>query len=329
MMCIQLPVFAQVGIGTVAPDATAALDVVSTTKGVLLPRLTDSDMNTLGISAGLGGKGLLIYNTDHHAFFTFDGVSWSQVGGTCIELVDENGDTKVEVERTSDADKINMKTAGTDRVVLDNTGVSVVSGNMVISNGGTLRFGGGYALPANDGPAGYVLGVGPSGQVEWRDPSAALGLVVGIETATMVLAGDFQNITSTIYYVRVMPWSNLRVTKMAFLFKYNGAGTAIPQLGIYDGTTGSRLTYGTGDPIPGFSTGPRIVEVPVAPATLSAGKVYWFAIKDVGSGNIEAYRQTFSSGTGFSSQSQSGQPSLPASYTFGSSTDLGFWISAY
>ncbi|MBM3922519.1 MAG: hypothetical protein FJ340_04855 [Sphingomonadales bacterium] len=57
LFCTQL--FAQVGIGTASPNANALLDLVSTSKGVLLPRLTDAQRNAIASPS----EGLLIYNT--------------------------------------------------------------------------------------------------------------------------------------------------------------------------------------------------------------------------------------------------------------------------
>lgn len=60
-----------VGIGTTTPDATAILDVESTDKGMLIPR-----MNTLQRVAIAGpAEGLLVYDTDVDCFFYFSAAS--------------------------------------------------------------------------------------------------------------------------------------------------------------------------------------------------------------------------------------------------------------
>ncbi len=54
-----------VGIGTPTPDASAALDVVATTKGLLVPRLTQAQRLALGTgSIPAPAKGLLVFQTD-------------------------------------------------------------------------------------------------------------------------------------------------------------------------------------------------------------------------------------------------------------------------
>lgn len=56
----------------------AALEVVSTNTGVLLPRLTNAQRNA--IVAGDLQNGLLLYNTDSSVFQYYNGSAWSSVG---------------------------------------------------------------------------------------------------------------------------------------------------------------------------------------------------------------------------------------------------------
>ena len=66
--------FAQVGINTTTPNASAALDVESTTKGLLLPRLTTTQRNAIATPAA----GLVIYNTTTNCLNTFTGLGWNE-----------------------------------------------------------------------------------------------------------------------------------------------------------------------------------------------------------------------------------------------------------
>jgi hypothetical protein len=54
-----------VGIGTTSPAASAALEVRSTTQGVLLPRLTTGQMNAIADAV----PGLLVFNTTETKFY--------------------------------------------------------------------------------------------------------------------------------------------------------------------------------------------------------------------------------------------------------------------
>lgn len=69
--------FAQVGIGTTTPAASAAFDITSTTKGILIPRMTEAEKNAIPNPA----TGLMLYQTDGTSgFYFYDGSIWSQIG---------------------------------------------------------------------------------------------------------------------------------------------------------------------------------------------------------------------------------------------------------
>jgi len=71
---------AQVGIGTLTPDDSAMLDVTSTDKGLLTPRMTTAQKAAIASPA----QGLLVFDTDLNGFYYFDGTSWvslSAAGG--------------------------------------------------------------------------------------------------------------------------------------------------------------------------------------------------------------------------------------------------------
>lgn len=59
IMFCSLSSMAQVGVGTNSPNANAALDITSTTQGMLFPRLTTAQRDAIGSPA----KGLTIFNT--------------------------------------------------------------------------------------------------------------------------------------------------------------------------------------------------------------------------------------------------------------------------
>jgi len=58
---------AQIGIGTTTPDATSMVDITSTTKGMLAPRMTTIQRNAITSPA----DGLLVYDTDLKSFYYF------------------------------------------------------------------------------------------------------------------------------------------------------------------------------------------------------------------------------------------------------------------
>lgn len=79
-----------VGIGTVNPDVSAQLDVVSATKGLLVPRMNMSQRNGITTPA----TGLLIFQTDNKpGFYYFDGVSWVALSGSLSWSIQGNTGT--------------------------------------------------------------------------------------------------------------------------------------------------------------------------------------------------------------------------------------------
>jgi hypothetical protein len=70
--------FAQVGVGTLEPDNSAILDLSSSTKGFLPPRMNDAARDALASPAA----GLVIFNTDTECLNIFDGTIWKQSCGS-------------------------------------------------------------------------------------------------------------------------------------------------------------------------------------------------------------------------------------------------------
>jgi uncharacterized protein (TIGR02145 family) len=70
-----LTTLAQVGIGTTTPNANAALEVASTTQGMLFPRMTTTERDAISSPA----KGLTIYNTTLNLLQTNTGTSGTPI----------------------------------------------------------------------------------------------------------------------------------------------------------------------------------------------------------------------------------------------------------
>ncbi|MES2650041.1 MAG: hypothetical protein V4717_24405 [Bacteroidota bacterium] len=92
-----------VGIGTTTPDSTSILDIVSTNKGVLIPRIGD----TANVTAPV--EGLIIYNKQTKTPYYYNGKKWLSLVGTApgsryststdsiTYLVTGNGFTSIEL----------------------------------------------------------------------------------------------------------------------------------------------------------------------------------------------------------------------------------------
>jgi len=64
-----------VGIGTNAPNASAQLDITSTTKGMLPPRMTTAQRIAIVAPA----NGLMVYDTNFASFYFYNGSAWAAV----------------------------------------------------------------------------------------------------------------------------------------------------------------------------------------------------------------------------------------------------------
>ena len=70
--------YAQVGINTNTPNASSALEIESTTGGILIPRLTQTQRDAITEPA----TGLMIYQTNQTAgFYFWDGAAWTKIDG--------------------------------------------------------------------------------------------------------------------------------------------------------------------------------------------------------------------------------------------------------
>jgi len=78
LLIVSSTTFGQVGIGTTTPDASAALDINSSSAGILIPRMSEAERTGIVSPA----EGLLVYQTDNTAgFWFFNGSVWGNLAG--------------------------------------------------------------------------------------------------------------------------------------------------------------------------------------------------------------------------------------------------------
>jgi hypothetical protein len=75
--------FAQVGIGTETPLESSALDITSSDKGFLLPRMSSSDRTSINTSAD--AFGLQVYDIDTKSIWIFDGFQWNELSSKFVD----------------------------------------------------------------------------------------------------------------------------------------------------------------------------------------------------------------------------------------------------
>ncbi len=129
------PLTAQIAVNTdnSDPDASAMLDIKSTDKGILIPRMTTAQRTLISNPA----IGLLVFDTDTKSFWFNETAGWVElVSGNVKTVADDDGDTKIQVEESADEDVIRFDTEGTEHFVMEggrldilNTGGSVFLGD--------------------------------------------------------------------------------------------------------------------------------------------------------------------------------------------------------
>jgi hypothetical protein len=147
LLFISLKPFAQVGIGTTSPAASAQLDVSSTSKGFLAPRMTTAERDAISSPA----VGLMIVNISTNSVEFFDGYSWLNLAKAVY------GNTSIKKFFGGTGNDIG------NYVALTQDGGYIIAGSSTSSNTGTLT-----GITSNGGTDGYVLKINGSGIIQWQ-----------------------------------------------------------------------------------------------------------------------------------------------------------------
>ncbi len=175
IMVLAMSASAQQGVSVTTdntpPDASAIFDVKSTTRGVLVPRMTLVQRNAIATPA----TGLLIYQTNGTTgFYYYNGTAWTAISAA--------------------ADNLGNHTATTNL----NLGTNSITNTTNITASGTANLGG-NAYPTVMGTSGQVLTTNGAGLTSWgsvagESTTANNGLTVsGVNVA---LGGDLIGTTN-------------------------------------------------------------------------------------------------------------------------------------
>jgi len=165
---------AQVGIGTTALDASAMLQIDNTSRGVLVPRMTQVQRNAIGFPA----TGLLIYQTDATAgFYYYNGVIWTTFGGgSGWDILGNSGTAPASnMLGTTDVQDLSVVANGAEAIRV--TSVGQVGIGTTTPSAMLDIFGASSALRIQDGneTSGYVMISDALGNATWSD-SGVLGV---------------------------------------------------------------------------------------------------------------------------------------------------------
>ncbi len=105
------------GIGTTTPDASSLLEIKSTAKGILIPRMSQHQRDNISLPA----QGLIIYQTNNSpGFYYYDGSQWNPVSGKNADqsLSNLTQPTAVNVDLLPDSN--NTRSLGNGRQAWEN-----------------------------------------------------------------------------------------------------------------------------------------------------------------------------------------------------------------
>ena len=142
---INLPVVGQAtGINTTTPDHSAILDIYSTDQGLLIPRVSLSDINETSLDGGTtpAATGLIIWNTNTATtggngigYYYYDGSTWLPVSPNTLDRAYDEGGSGA--GRTITADSGPVEITGTDGFLVtgtfdDTVSIPTTSGNSLL-----------------------------------------------------------------------------------------------------------------------------------------------------------------------------------------------------
>lgn len=160
LITLILPMFAafcswhangQTGIGTLTPDPSAELDVTSTTKGMLVPRVTTAQRTAIVTPA----DGLLVYDTNTTTFWFYKtGTGWTQIAPSSLVLPyianENNANTLFAINNAGDGTSVMGTSASTA------SNISVLHGEVTSASPGGFSAG---VKGVNNGTGGLGVGV--------------------------------------------------------------------------------------------------------------------------------------------------------------------------
>ncbi|HNP24978.1 MAG TPA: tail fiber domain-containing protein [Panacibacter sp.] len=119
------------GIGTITPNASSLLDITSTSKGMLIPRMTITQRNAILSPA----TGLLIYQTNNTpGFYYYSGTAWTAIStkGANTSLSNLLGTTAINSSLLAGADSVLDLGSATRRWRSLYTGNAIISSDALV-----------------------------------------------------------------------------------------------------------------------------------------------------------------------------------------------------
>lgn len=169
-----------VGIGTDLPNPNAALHIEPQNgdQGVIITRLTDTEITTLAASLGTIDQGLLVFNSSTNKFNVWTGTTWELVGYG-DDLGNHTATTHITLKDnwiSNDGDKEGISVSDNGNVIIanSNTNTTQVNGALQVSNNSIID---GSVTTTNviySTPISTIKSIAPSSWVLGAEKTAAL-----------------------------------------------------------------------------------------------------------------------------------------------------------
>lgn len=143
LLQITATVQAQVGFNTPTPHPSAVVDISSSNKGFLIPRMTSAQRAAMSISTPVPTQGLMVFDTDVNRIYFWDGyvTAWRPVNFADVKDYSGNEVVHVKTQMTVGSGYTNTAAPANGLLVQGNTGMGIstpVAGNKLHVNGNVL-----------------------------------------------------------------------------------------------------------------------------------------------------------------------------------------------
>lgn len=233
-----------IGSGTATPAASAKLELVSTTKGLLIPRMTTTQRNAISSPA----VGLMIYNTTDSAFNYYRASGWTAIGGAGggeANTASNLAGTGIGVFKTKSGVDLQFKRlkAGAN-ITLTDQGDSVLveaSASSGMTNPMTTT---GDVIYSSSGSTPARLAIGSEGQVltsngttpYWADPSGGGSSDITIGTTSLLSSTSRRVLFDSSGKVHNSNYFQFN-TSNQLLLRGGSPGASIPSIAAFNATT--------------------------------------------------------------------------------------------
>ncbi|MEZ4962977.1 MAG: tail fiber domain-containing protein [Saprospiraceae bacterium] len=183
------------------PDSSAMLDVQSTDKGMLIPRMTTAQRTAIASPA----SGLLVFDNETGSFWFYNGSVWTELGGDNVWSLTGNAgtDTTTNFIGTTDDMPLDFRVNNTRALRIEPTGstpnlIGGFSGNTVAAgySGATIS-GGGGAGNVNSVTASYsTVGGGRGNTISSFDATISGGINNSVSSPFATVGGGRNNTAS-------------------------------------------------------------------------------------------------------------------------------------